>query len=333
MKHIKHRLPSDKKRKRLVKKEGKTDERYGKVPSQRRIDELLENCFINLDKPCGPTSHQVDSWVKKIIGTDKVGHSGTLDPNATGVLPIGIGGTTKSLASLLPAGKEYIGLMKLHKDADKQKIKKTCEGFVGKVTQLPPVRSAVKRVRRKREIYYLEVIQIKGRDVLFRVGCESGTYVRTLCVDIGRKLRCGAHLSELRRSRVGHLNEKDSVFLHDLKDAWVFYKEEGDEKHLREVVQPIEKMFDHLGKIIIRDSAVSALCHGANLAIPGVLEIDSDIKKNELVAVFSLKGEAVALVKMLMNTEEILQNENGFCAKIQRVIMKKDTYPSVWKKS
>jgi len=328
-----HELPSDRKRKRLVKIKASIDDRYGKKPSERTINELFENCFINLDKPHGPTSHQVDSWVKKIIGTEKVGHSGTLDPNATGVLPIGIGGTTKTLSALLPAGKEYIGLMKLHKDVEDEKILKTCKDFVGTVTQLPPVRSAVKRVRRKREIYYLDVIQIKNREVLFRVGCESGTYVRTIAADIGKKLKCGAHLAELRRTRVGHLNEKDSVYLQDLKDAWVFYKEEKDEEPLRKVLQPIEKMFDHLPKIIIRDSAVNALCSGSNLAIPGVLEIDSDIKKRELAAVFTLKDEAVAVVKMLMNSEEIIQKEKGFCANLQRVIMKKDTYPSIWKKS
>ncbi len=333
MKDIKHRLPSDKIRERIVIKKVDTNKEYGKTPSERTIEELLENCFINLDKPHGPTSHQVDSWVKKIVGIDKVGHSGTLDPNATGVLPIGIGATTKALSALLPAGKEYIALMKLHKDIDEKKIKKTCKGFVGKVTQLPPVRSAVKRVRRTRQIYYLQVIQIKNREVLFRVGCESGTYVRTICVDIGKKLECGAHLAELRRSRVGHLNEKDSVLLHDLKDAWIFYKEDKDESPLRKVLLPVEIMLENLPKIIVRDSAVNAVCYGANLAVPGVVEVDSGIKKDQLAAVFTLKKEAVAIVKMLMSTEDIVKNENGFCGKLQRVIMKKDTYPSVWKKS
>jgi H/ACA ribonucleoprotein complex subunit 4 len=333
MEKIKNKLPSDIYRQRLVKNKAKTNDDFGKNPLNRTIDELIQNCFINLDKPSGPTSHQVDSWVKKILEIEKIGHSGTLDPNATGVLPIGVGGTTKVLSALLPAGKEYVALMKLHKDVDKEKIKKTCKDFVGRVTQLPPVRSAVKRVRRKRSIYYLDIIQIKSRDVLFRVGCESGTYVRTICLDIGKKLGCGAHLAELRRTRVGHLNEKDSVYLQDLKDAWVFYKEENDESYLRKILLPVEKMFDHLPKIIVRDSAVNALCHGANLALPGVAEIDSDIKKDCFAVVFTLKNEAVALVKAMMNAEDIIQAENGFCADLQRVIIKKDTYPSVWKKS
>ncbi|MCK4996630.1 MAG: RNA-guided pseudouridylation complex pseudouridine synthase subunit Cbf5, partial [Thermoplasmatales archaeon] len=172
-------IPSDKKRKRLIKVKIKTNLKYGKSPNERSVKELLNNGMINLDKPRGPTSHQVDAWVREILGIKKVGHGGTLDPNATGVLPIGIGDAAKALQVLLPAGKEYVGLMKLHKDVDKKRILEVCNGFIGKITQLPPVRSAVKRAKRKREIYYLDVIQIKDRDVLFRVGCESGTYVRT----------------------------------------------------------------------------------------------------------------------------------------------------------
>jgi H/ACA ribonucleoprotein complex subunit 4 len=169
--------------------------------------------------------------------------------------------------------------------------------------------------------------------VLFRVGCEAGTYVRTLCVDIGRKLRCGANLAELRRTRVGNLREEDSVILHDVKDAYVFWKEEEDEKEFRSKILPMERLLDHLPKIVIRDSAVDALCHGASLAIPGVVEIDTDIKKGDMVAVLTLKGEGVALVNALLSTEDIIQKDTGMCANIERVLMNKGTYPSIWKKS
>ncbi|RLF36623.1 MAG: RNA-guided pseudouridylation complex pseudouridine synthase subunit Cbf5 [Thermoplasmata archaeon] len=326
-------LPSDIVRKRLIKVQVRTNPNYGKPPGERSVMELLSSGFINLDKPCGPTSHQVDAWVKEILGVDKVGHGGTLDPNATGVLPIAVGEATKVLQVLLLAGKEYVGVMRLHKDVDEKKIISVCKGFVGEIYQIPPLRSAVKRVRRKRRIYYLEVIQIIGRDVLFRVGCESGTYIRTLCVDIGKKLKSGAHLSELRRTRVGHLKEDDSVILQDVKDAVVFWKEEDDESFIREIIHPMEYMLDHLPKIIIRDSAVDALCHGANLALPGVVEVDSDIKKGDLVAVLTLKGEGVALMSTLMSTEEIIQKDKGICASPERVLMKKGTYPSIWKKT
>jgi H/ACA ribonucleoprotein complex subunit 4 len=182
-------------------------------------------------------------------------------------------------------------------------------------------------------IYYFEVLEVDGREVLFRVGCEAGTYIRTLCVDIGKRLRAGAHLQELRRTKIGRLRIEDSVTLHDLKDAYVFYKEDGDEDAIKSVIHPMEYFLNHLPKIIIRDSAVDALCHGASLAVPGVVEVDSDIKKGDLVAVLTLKNEGVALVKALMSTEEIIQRDNGICGQLERVLMNKGTYPSIWRKS
>ena len=326
-------LPSDKKRKRIIRSKAKTNPNYGKSPNERSVKEILSNGVINIDKPRGPTSHQVDSWIKNILEVEKVGHGGTLDPNATGVLPIAIGDAVKALQVLLAADKEYIGIMKLHSDVDKKRILEACNSFVGEIIQRPPVRSAVKRIRRKRKIYYFDVVQIKDRDVLFCVGCESGTYVRTLCVDIGKKLKVGAHLAELRRTKVGHLREEDAVKLQNLKDAYTFWKEESVEKEICSIIFPIEKLLNHLPKIVIRDSAVDALCHGASLAIPGVVEIDSDIKKGNLAAVLTLKSEGVALVKTLMSTEEIIEKDSGECASLERVLMNKGTYPSIWKKS
>ena len=326
-------LPSDKIRKRIVKVISKTNPNYGKSPDEYSVSEILNCGIINLDKQSGPTSHQIDSWIKEILSQEKVGHGGTLDPNATGILPIAVGDATKALQALLSADKEYIGVMKLHKSVDKKKIIEVCNSFVGEITQIPPVRSAVKRVKRKRNIYYLDVIQIKDRDVLFCVGCESGTYVRTLCVNIGKQLKTRAHLAELRRTRVGRLKENDSVFLQDLKDAYTFFKEDGDEKEIRKIIFPMERLFDHLPKIVIRDSAVDAICHGASLAVPGVVEVDSDIKKDEMAVVLTLKGEGVAIVKSLMSTEEIIQKDSGVCASLLRVLMKKGTYPAIWKKS
>lgn len=333
MPNKKYKLPSDRKYKRIVKVQAKTNPNYGKYPQERGINELLNSGLINLDKPSGPTSHQVDSWIKGIFDIDKVGHGGTLDPNATGVLPIAIGNATKALQALLLADKEYIGVMKLHKDVDKKRILEVCNSYVGEITQVPPVRAAVKRVKRKRHIYYFDVIQINDRDVLFRVGCEAGTYIRTLCVDIGKKLKIGAHLAELRRTRVGNLSEENSIILQDLKDAYIFWKEDGDEKAIRLMIHPAERLLDHLPKIIIRDSAVDALCHGASLAVPGVVEIDSDIKNGDMIAVLTMKNEGVALANTQMSTEKIIQKDSGVCANLVRVLMNKGTYPSIWKKS
>ncbi|MCJ2513420.1 MAG: RNA-guided pseudouridylation complex pseudouridine synthase subunit Cbf5 [Candidatus Thermoplasmatota archaeon] len=326
-------LPSLKNRKRLIKVNIKTNPNYGKSPDELSVNELINNGIINLDKPSGPTSHQVDSWLKNIFAINKVGHGGTLDPNATGVLPIGIGNATKVLHILLESGKEYVGLMKLHKKIDNDKIIKVIESFIGDITQLPPVRSAVKRIKRKRKIYYINIIEIREREILFRVGCEAGTYIRTLCVDIGKKLGCGAHLSELRRTIVGNLKDDDSVILHDIIDAYVFWKEDNNEKEIRNIIYPMEKLLDHIPKIVIRDSAVDAICHGAKLALPGIVEVDTDIKKGDTIAIITLKGEGVALAKSLMSTEDIIQKDTGLSANIKRVLMKKGTYPPIWKKS
>jgi len=243
MKDKKNRLPIDNKRKRLVKAKTKTNPNYGKSPDEYTINELLNSGIINLDKPSGPTSHQIDAWVKKILNVEKVGHGGTLDPNATGVLPIGLGDATRALNVLLSAGKEYVGIMKLHKNVDDKKIKEVCTSFIGEITQLPPVRSAVKRVKRKRQIYYLDVLEIKDREVLFCVGCESGTYIRTLVVDIGKKLKSDAHLSELRRTKVGLLNESDSFILQDLKDAYTFWKEDNNKEDLLKIIKILSRNF------------------------------------------------------------------------------------------
>jgi H/ACA ribonucleoprotein complex subunit 4 len=329
-------LPSEKRkidRVRLIRAQARTNPNYGKKPKERNIYELLDSGFVNVDKPSGPSSHQVVAWVRDILNIPKAGHGGTLDPNATGLLPVALGNATKAVRVLLLAGKEYVGIMRLHKLIDEKRIKETCKSFVGEIYQIPPIRSAVKRRKRKRHVYYLKIIQIKGKDVLFRVGCEAGTYIRKLCVDIGKKLGCGAHLLELRRTKIGCLKIEDAVTLQDLKDAYMIWLEDEDESELNRIIHPVEKLFDHLPKIIIRDSAVDAICHGASLAIPGILEIDSDIKKDELVAVFTLKGEIVALVKTLMSSEQILQKEKGVCATINRVFMKRGTYPMIWKKS
>ena len=325
-------LPSCRKRRRLVRAFGKTNPLYGKRPEERSVEELLDMGMINLDKPSGPTSHQVVSWVRDILNAKRVGHGGTLDPRVTGVLPVAVNRGTKVLKVLLTAGKEYVGIMRLHRDVSENLLRSTFKRFVGDIYQVPPVKSAVKRVRRKRRVYYLDILEIEGREVLFRVGCEAGTYIRTLCVDIGKKLGVGAHLQELRRTKVGTIDEKESIILQDLKDAYEMWREDGYEEEIRRCIKPIERMLDHLPKVVVRDSAVDALCHGASLTLPGVLEVDSDIKRGDTVAVLTLKGEAVMVGRANMSTEEMLQRDKGVCVIPERVIMDRGIYPALWKK-
>jgi H/ACA ribonucleoprotein complex subunit 4 len=275
----------------------------------------------------------VVSWVKRILSLDRAGHSGTLDPQVTGVLPVMLGNSTKIANFLLKAGKEYVCIMRLHKELPENKIRAACSEFVGKIYQKPPLRSSVVRRLRIRHIYYLDILEIDGQNVLFRVGCQAGTYIRKLVYDIGEVLACGAHMAELRRTRSGPFDENKSlVSLHDVTDAHHFWKEEGDEHLLRRYIHPLEDGVQHLPQIIIRDTAVDALCHGANLAVAGVLKLHSDITKGEMVAIMTLKGELVAVAVAQSNSEQILDAKSGIVANIRRVILPAGTYPSSWQK-
>ena len=243
-------LPFEKlKREVLTKREAETNPEYGCKPEERSAEELISCGIINLDKPSGPSSHQVSAYVKQILGISKTGHSGTLDPKVTGVLPVALGRATRIAEVLLTAGKEYICLMQLHKDLEEATIRKACNEFVGKIKQLPPVKSSVVRKIRERNIYYLDIIEITGRAVLFRVGCQAGTYIRKLVSDIGGKIG-GAHMTELRRTKAGPFREQDSFTLQDITDAYHYYKKEGNDKYLRKAIQPIEKAVESITNLI-----------------------------------------------------------------------------------
>ncbi|MBI2077077.1 MAG: RNA-guided pseudouridylation complex pseudouridine synthase subunit Cbf5 [Euryarchaeota archaeon] len=324
------RLPGLRPRKRITKANAATNPKFGTYPKDRKPEDLLQFGVLNLDKPSGPTSHQVSAWVRDIFGVKWCGHGGTLDPQATGVLPTALGHATKGVKALLLAGKEYVTLMRLHQDANEAKVREAAESFVGKVKQLPPVRSAVARRVRKREIYYLEVLEVKGRDVLFRAGCEAGTYIRNLCIDIGKKLGTRAHMQQLRRSRTGPFSIEDTVTLQDAKDAYVEYKE-GNPAELMRVLQPMESLFTHLPKLVLRDSAIGAVCHGAQLAVPGIVALDEGIEPGDEVLLESLKGEAVALAEAQIDSKKLADQEVGVAAKPIRILLPKETYPKVWK--
>jgi len=325
--------PWDIKRELIVKTEGTTDPKHGCTPQERPAEDYIRYGVINLDKPAGPTSHEVAAWTKKILHLTHIGHGGTLDPKVTGVLPVTLEDSTKIVQALLYSGKEYVCVMKLHGDADEGQLRKVLKEFEDVIYQRPPLRSSVKRQLRTRRIYYIDFIEKDGRNVLFKVGCEGGTYIRKLCYDIGEILSCGAHMQELRRTRAGPFTEtsSDKVTLHDVAYWFAEWQEKKEEKILHQFIQPMEAALGLIPKIVVRDSAVDALCHGANLTAPGVLSIDSGIVKGSITAVLTLKGEAVALAKTLLSTEEILNLKHGTVAALQRVVMPRGTYPKVWK--
>lgn len=239
---------------------------------------------------------------------------------------------TKVVQALLPAGKEYVCAIRLHGDVSEDKFRNVVNEFVGPIYQRPPLRSSVKRRLRIREIYYTELKEIEGRNGLFRVGSEAGTYIRKLCHDIGEVLGCGAHMKELRRTRTGPFKEDTLANLYDVVDAYHFWKEDGDESFLRSVIQPMEKALEQLPKIFVRDSAVDSICHGANLTVPGIVKLESEIGVGSLVTIFTLKNEAVALGSAKMSSEEMYSSNHGIAVEVDRVLMEPGTYPPLWKK-
>jgi H/ACA ribonucleoprotein complex subunit 4 len=250
----------------------------------------------------------------------------------TGVLPIALEESRKVVQALLSSGKQYVCLMRLHREAKEEQVKKVLTEFEDTIYQRPPVRASVKRRLRTRKIYHTDFLEMEGRNVLFKVGCEAGTYVRKLCFDIGEVMGCGAHMQELRRTRAGSLAENnDIITLHDVAYWFMKWQEQKDDEILKKFIQPMEKALDLVPKIHIRDSAVDAICHGASLTAPGVLSIETGIESGSMISVFTLKGEALALAKAAASTEEIFEMEHGIVAKTMRVLMPRGTYPKRWR--
>jgi H/ACA ribonucleoprotein complex subunit 4 len=305
----------------------------GLKPSDRSVEQLLAAGVINLDKPLGPTSHQVTAWVRDILQIEKIGHGGTLDPKVSGVLPIATGKATRATDLVLKSDKEYVCLMRLHRDRTPEQIRKVMETFVGDIYQVPPLRSAVKRQLRVRAVRSIKILEISGRGVLFRVSCDAGTYIRTLCVDIGEALGVGAHMEELRRNRSGSMLETDSVTLQELKDAHVLWKEEGDDSWMKRIVKPMESLLEPLPKIVLKDSAIDAICHGADLAVVGIAKHEDGLYRGEVVAFISQKGEGVGLGITQMTSLEMARAREGIAARTDRVFMEPGTYPKMWESS
>jgi len=250
----------------------------------------------------------------------------------TGVLPVTLEDSRKVVQALLYSGKEYVCLMKLHGEMKEERVTEVLKEFENTIYQKPPLRASVKRQLRTRRIYYIDFLEMDGRNVLFKAGCEGGTYMRKLCFDIGEVLGCGAHMQELRRTRAGPFVEDGGIVtLHDVTYWFMEWQQKKDEKILRKFIEPMERALALIPKIYIRDSAVDAVCHGADLTAPGVLSLETGISDSSIVAVLTLKGEAVALAKTVASTDEILKMEHGVVAKAERVLMPRGTYPRCWR--
>ncbi len=309
-----------------------TDDAYGTHYDKRTIEQLLNYGLIILDKPPGPTSHETVAWTKRLLKIPKIGHSGTLDPQVSGVLPLGLGEATKALGILLYGPKEYHALGRIHSLPSKEKLDKTIKMFTGEIFQKPPQRSAVVRQTRTRTIHELEILEQKERLLLTRILCESGTYIRKLYYDIGEFLGPGATMIELRRTRVDQFRESDGlVTLHELTNAFSLWEEKRDESKLKKMIKPIEFALSEIKSVVVRDSAVDAMCHGAQLAIPGILQLSPNLKRGDIVGIYTQKGEALALAESIMSEEEIRDATKGYAFETKRIIMAPNTYPRKWR--
>ncbi|KAJ8276776.1 hypothetical protein COCON_G00085280 [Conger conger] len=332
----------------------------GSNPLKRTIQDYVRSGFINLDKPANPSSHEVVAWIRRILRVEKTGHSGTLDPKVTGCLIVCVDRATRLVKSQQSAGKEYVGIVRLHNALESEhQLARCLETLTGALFQRPPLIAAVKRQLRVRTLRascdperrlaeycpracwvgaispracwvgaYSKPLGMLG---IFWVSCEAGTYIRTLCVHMGLLLGVGGQMQELRRVRSGVLGERDNmVTMHDVLDAQWQFDHNKDETYLRRVVYPLEKLLVSHKRIVMKDSAVNAICYGAKIMLPGVLRYEDGIEINQEIVIITTKGEAVCLAIALMTTAVISTCDHGVVAKIKRVIMERDTYPRKW---
>jgi H/ACA ribonucleoprotein complex subunit 4 len=269
-----------------------------------------------------------------MLRVEKTGHSGTLDPKVTGCLIVCIDRATRLVKSQQGAGKEYVAVLRLHEAlSDPKKLPRVLETLTGALFQRPPLISAVKRQLRIRTIYETKLLEFDNDRHLavFWVSCEAGTYIRTLCVHMGLLLGVGGHMQELRRVRSGALSENDNIVtMHDLLDAQWLYDNQRDESYLRRVIRPLESLLVGYKRIVVKDSAVNAVCYGAKLMIPGLLRYEAAIEIGEEVVLMTTKGEGIALAYAQMSTADLATADHGIVAKVKRCIMERDTYPRRW---
>ncbi|KAF1074496.1 RNA-guided pseudouridylation complex pseudouridine synthase subunit Cbf5 [Methanogenium sp. MK-MG] len=301
-------------------------EENGNTSAGLNID-LPRGGIIAVDKPRGPSSHEVAAWVRDMLGMP-CGHGGTLDPDVSGVLLVMVGRAARLAPVILSHEKEYIALLRLHGDATEEQIRETAREFIGKNYQRPPLKSAVARALRIRTMYEIDVLGIDGRDVLLRVRCEAGTYIRSLCRHIGFAIGTGGQMVELRRTRSGGYDETMCCSLHALRDA-VEQAKNGDTEELSSYIRTPESVLEGIPTVTIRDTAVDALCHGASLAGVGVTATDA-FKKDAEVAVMTAQGELICIGTALAASDAIVPGATGIVIRPKMVIMQAGTYPKGW---
>ena len=316
----------------ILEKDAKTSPEHGTIPSERTIEQLLESCFILLDKSPGPSSHQVSAWARDMMGLEKLGHGGTLDPFASGLLPLLSGKAMRLTGKILTHDKSYLALFKFGKELERNEIEDKMAMLTGKVYNVPPEISAVRVQVRTRKISKFDILDFDGTSLLTNIECEAGTYVRTMARDLGLLLDTPVELKELRRPTSGEFSLSQSITMQQLADAYWLWQEKGEGDAMLRILHPIEDMLSDLPRVVVKDGAAAALSHGAPLLRPGVVSIDDNLNVGTEVLLVTIKGEAVAIAKMSQNSKVIPDMNQGEVAKPNCVLMKEDTYPRSWKK-
>ncbi|MCI4362760.1 MAG: RNA-guided pseudouridylation complex pseudouridine synthase subunit Cbf5 [Thermoplasmata archaeon] len=302
------------------------------VPFPESVQQrLATGSFLLIDKPRGPTSHQVTAWVRDLLGLPRAGHAGTLDPNVSGLLWVGVGPALKLLPMLLDFPKRYIGVVTLHGPLPEKELAPLLAEFTGPLYQTPPVRSAVRRERRIRTIHRLTLVERDGPKLLVDVVADSGTYIRTLAVDLGEASGVGAHLAELRRTGTGPFTEEGSVPLTVLADA-VSAAREGRAEPLLALLHPIEEVTREFPQVRLKPGATAAVAHGAGLARGGIRSTDRPFRAGAHVALVGPDGELIALATARRGSEELGSGE-GWAIEPFRVMVEPSRFPARWKRA
>jgi H/ACA ribonucleoprotein complex subunit 4 len=275
------------------------------------------NGLILINKPRGPTSSTVSVWVREILG-EKTGHCGTLDPNVSGVLPILVGKGIKLLEYLQIHDKEYVCIMKTESKVDEKRVKEVLDSFVGEIYQKPPLHSAVSKVVRKRKIYGIELLEVRGKRVLFRVECQHGTYIRKLVEDVGHVLGMKAVMEELRRTRVGDFTEQECVSLVQLKDACAL--RDKNPKLLEDMVKPLEYAVARWPKVYVKALAAENIVKGADLMAPGLEKVEGQFGRKDVLAIMS-GDRLIAVGKALFDSKNIINQKRNPIVKLEKVLV------------
>jgi len=294
------------------------------------------NGILNILKPPGMTSFDVVSYLRKVSGIKKIGHAGTLDPGAAGVLPVCIGSATKAIEYMMDKDKLYRAELTLGIETDTQDssgnilcekaVKVTEEeiidcinSFIGETEQVPPMYSAVKvggkklydlarkgisveRKPRKVKIYSIEIARIRDGKVLFDVACSKGTYIRTLCADIGQKLGCGGHMSFLVRKKAGIFDIQTALTLEEIEYC-------AQNNLLESKLISTDSVFDSCRAVTLDSNDLKKLRNGAFVSIE-----DSNILKGETVKIYNNNGCFIAIAEVLVRGGQLmLKQKKVFC--------------------